>query len=72
MVHSNHLKVRIQRSYAQLRHRLCRIGAWTEKPEGTQGGGGYQDTEQGVVHLDTGPGSGSRMCSVDTALSPGT
>ena len=43
-----------------------------ETPEGTQGGGGYQDTEQGVVHLDTGPGSGSRMCSVDTALSPGT
>ena len=25
------------------------IGAWTETPEDTQGGGGYQDTEQGVV-----------------------
>ena len=43
-----------------------------QTPEGTQGGGGYQDTEQGVVHLDTGPGSGSRMRSVDTSLSPGT
>ena len=32
-----------------------------ETPEGTQGGGGYQDTEQGVVHLDAGPDSGPRM-----------
>ena len=35
---------------------LCRVGAWTETPEGAQGGGGYQDTDQGVVRQDTGPG----------------
>ena len=52
----NHAWVRIQWSYAQLRHRLCRVGAWTETPEGTQGGGGDQDIDQGVVHQDTGPG----------------